>query len=98
LDQNQIKIPLESFPPIQPPNKPKYTNKAHKCGAGAAGQGLTSQHHNTSFISATGDGPDAAAKRVGTLYSKGGMAHGHHHSHHQNQLNTQLRDSMMIKQ
>ena len=81
MDQNHIAVPLESFPPIQPPNKPKYCNKAHKpCGA-AQGQGPTS-----SFVSATGDGPDAA----GTHYNQGGMAHG--------QSYTQLRGPLMKQQ
>ena len=45
LDDNGIRLPLENFPAIQPPLKPKYSNKAF-------------QQMTNSFISNTNDGPE----------------------------------------
>jgi hypothetical protein len=50
LDDNGIRLPLEKFPAIQPPLKPKYNNKAF-------------QQMTNSFISNTNDGPEGDQSR-----------------------------------
>jgi len=60
LDRYNIIIPLENFPALQPPERPKAWNKGYKKGGAAHNQ-------TSSFVSGNADGLDMGGYNKGVI-------------------------------